>query len=58
MARASRRYISGLSKLDDRLLIILDIEKLFDAGELEVEADAPAAGLLEATGPPFTESGT
>lgn len=30
----SQQYISGLAKLDDRLLIILDIDKLFDADQL------------------------
>ncbi|MDX2037163.1 MAG: chemotaxis protein CheW [Isosphaeraceae bacterium] len=33
-----RRHISGLAKLEDRLLIILDIEKLFDTGDLELES--------------------
>ncbi len=57
MARSSRRYISGLAKLDDRLLIILDIEKLFDSEELEIDGGAlvgePAS--LPVTNP--TESG-
>jgi purine-binding chemotaxis protein CheW len=34
----ARNYISGLAKLDDRLLIVLDVEKLFDPAELAVEA--------------------
>jgi purine-binding chemotaxis protein CheW len=37
----SQQYISGLAKLDDRLLIILDIETLFDSDQL-VSAPAPA----------------
>jgi purine-binding chemotaxis protein CheW len=32
----ARQHISGLAKLEDRLLIILDIEKLFDPAELDV----------------------
>lgn len=31
----ARRHISGLAKLEDRLLIILDIDKLFDPDELD-----------------------
>src|SRR5271166_6970039 len=30
----SHQYIAGLAKLEDRLMIILDIEKLFEAEEL------------------------
>jgi purine-binding chemotaxis protein CheW len=33
----ARPYISGLARLDDRLLIVLDVEKLFDPSELAVE---------------------
>ncbi|WP_165225242.1 chemotaxis protein CheW [Aquisphaera insulae] len=36
----SHRYLAGLAKLDDRLLIILDIEKLFEADELAAAAIA------------------
>jgi purine-binding chemotaxis protein CheW len=32
----AQRYISGLARLEDRLLIILDVEKLFDRDEIEV----------------------
>jgi purine-binding chemotaxis protein CheW len=28
------QYLAGLAKLDDRLMIILDIDKLFEAEEL------------------------
>ncbi|SIO40400.1 purine-binding chemotaxis protein CheW [Singulisphaera sp. GP187] len=31
----ARRYISGLARLEDRLLIILDIDKLFDPHDLD-----------------------
>ena len=37
----NHRYLSGLAKLDDRLLIILDIDKLFDADELATPPVAP-----------------
>jgi purine-binding chemotaxis protein CheW len=30
----NHQYLAGLAKLDDRLMIILDIEKLFEAEEL------------------------
>lgn len=42
----NHQYLSGLAKLEDRLLIILDIEKLFEAAELTV----PAAPAIVATG--------
>jgi purine-binding chemotaxis protein CheW len=32
---AARQYVSGLAKLEDRLVIILDIDKLFDPHELD-----------------------
>lgn len=31
----ARRYIAGLARLEDRLLIILDIDKLFDPHDLD-----------------------
>ncbi len=33
----ARNYISGLAKLEDRLIIILDVERLFDPAELVAE---------------------
>jgi purine-binding chemotaxis protein CheW len=42
----ARNYITGLAQMDDRLLIVLDVEKLFDPAELVVEpvsnAESPA----------------
>jgi purine-binding chemotaxis protein CheW len=38
VAVAARRYVSGLAKLEDRLVIILDIDKLFDPHELDAGA--------------------
>ncbi len=37
MASVARRYISGLAMLEDCLLIILDLEKLFGAGEGDLD---------------------
>ncbi len=34
MLSVSQQYISGLARLDDRLLIILDIDALFDVDQL------------------------
>ena len=40
----NHQYLAGLAKLDDRLMIILDIEKLFEAEELaRPVSSAPAA---------------
>ena len=40
----NHRYLAGLAKLDDRLMIILDIEKLFEAEELAAPlASSPVA---------------
>ncbi len=36
----ARQYISGLTKLEDRILIILDIEKLFDNDEIQAATAA------------------
>ncbi len=41
MAALTRRFISGLARLDDRLLIILDTDRLFATDEL----DAPPMPL-------------
>lgn len=40
----SQQYVAGLAKLDDRLLIILDIDTLFDADQLAVPT-APSAAV-------------
>ncbi|HWE40692.1 MAG TPA: chemotaxis protein CheW [Isosphaeraceae bacterium] len=34
----AHRFIAGLAKIDDRLLIVLEIEQLFDPAELDVRA--------------------
>ncbi len=41
MMSVAKHYISGLGKLEDRLLIILDIERLFDADEVITLPSAP-----------------
>ena len=45
----SRRFISGIARLEERLLIVLDIDRLFDPSELELGPDeedvAPPASL-------------
>jgi len=45
----SRRFISGIARLEDRLLIVLDIDRLFDPSELELDPNeedgAPPASL-------------
>ena len=38
----NHQYLAGLAKLDDRLMIILDIDKLFEAEELATPAGAAA----------------
>jgi purine-binding chemotaxis protein CheW len=42
----NHQYLAGLAKLEDRLLIILDIDKLFEAEEL---ATPPASPLMVST---------
>lgn len=46
----SRRYLAGIARLDERLLIILDIDKLFDPSELDV-GPAPQATADQTPGP-------
>jgi purine-binding chemotaxis protein CheW len=37
----NHHYLAGLAKLDDRLVIILDVDKLFEAEELATPATSP-----------------
>ena len=47
----SHQYIAGLARLDDRLLIILDIERLFDEQSSVVHGQgSEKAGEPPATG--------
>lgn len=57
MTAAARRYIAGLARLDERLVIILDIDKLLGADDLEL--DPNPGPLASATAPSIspTESG-
>ena len=41
MMAVAKHYISGLGKLEDRLLIILDIEQLFESEELDIITPKP-----------------
>ena len=36
----ARNYISGLARRDENLLIVLDVERLFDPAELAIESSA------------------
>jgi len=56
MASVAEKFISGLARLEDRLIIILDIERLFARGEIDLE---PASGAVAPASLPFnsTESG-
>jgi purine-binding chemotaxis protein CheW len=42
VAGLGREYLSGLVKLDDKLLILLDIDKIFDNDELQTVQDVAA----------------
>jgi purine-binding chemotaxis protein CheW len=47
VSSTARRFISGIARFDDRLLILLDIDRLFDPSELDLgPADGPAPALL------------
>lgn len=48
MAEVARRFVAGLARLEDRLLIILDTDRLFAPEEL----DSPSASLSPPTPPP------
>jgi purine-binding chemotaxis protein CheW len=43
MASVARRFIAGLARLEDRLLIILDTDKLFAAEELDPASASPSS---------------
>ncbi len=44
VSSSARRYIAGIARLDDKLLILLDIDKLFDPAEIGT-ASASASAL-------------
>ncbi|WZP00222.1 chemotaxis protein CheW [Isosphaeraceae bacterium EP7] len=56
MTAIATQYIAGLARLEDRLIIILDIDKLFARGEIELD---PSSGLSVAAALPVmsTEKG-
>jgi purine-binding chemotaxis protein CheW len=45
LAAGARKHIAGLARHDDRLLILLDLDALLDADELDPEALPPVAAL-------------
>ena len=55
MTAVAARYIAGLARLDDRLVILLDIDKLF--GPDEIELDPAPHPVATAPPTPTTESG-
>jgi purine-binding chemotaxis protein CheW len=42
MAGVAKRFIAGLARLEDRLLIVLEIDRLFEPDELELEPASTA----------------
>jgi purine-binding chemotaxis protein CheW len=53
----SRRYIAGIARLEDRLLILLESDRLFDPAELDLgPAPAAAAGAGSTPNVPSQES--
>lgn len=47
----ARRYIAGIARLEERLLIILDIDKLFDLAELEFGSTSTGAAAFPVSNP-------
>ncbi|WP_435018273.1 chemotaxis protein CheW [Tundrisphaera sp. TA3] len=57
MTALAKRYIAGLARLEDRLVIIIDIEKLFGPDEIDLEP-APGPHPIATSSPTSpTESG-
>lgn len=52
----SRRYIAGVARLDERLLIILDSDRLFDPAELDLGPAALASASTGISAPSSRES--
>ncbi len=44
VSSSARRYIAGIARLDEKLLILLDIDKLFDPAEIDL---GPASSLSD-----------
>ena len=57
MTAVAKRYIAGLARLDERLVIILDIEKLFGPDEIELDPTSDPQPIATASPTSPTESG-
>ena len=58
MTAVAKRYIAGLARLDERLVIILDIDKLFGPDEIELDPASLPHPVATASSPMSpTESG-
>ena len=53
----AKQYIAGLARLEDRLLIILDIDKLFEPDELDLDPASSPQPVATASPTSATESG-
>ena len=45
LSAGALKHIAGLARLDDRLLILLELDALLDADELDTDSLGPAAAL-------------
>lgn len=53
VSSSARRYIAGIARLDEKLLILLDIDNLFDPAEIDLgPASAPFSDLSPDSTPP------
>jgi purine-binding chemotaxis protein CheW len=57
MTAVAKRYIAGLARLEERLVIILDIEKLFGPDEIELDPALVPHPVATASPTSPTESG-
>ena len=57
MTAAARRYIAGLARLEERLVIILDVEKLFGPDEIELDPASFPHPVATASPSSLSESG-
>ena len=57
MTAVAKRYIAGLARIEERLVIILDIEKLFGPDEIELDPASVPHPVATASPTSPTESG-
>lgn len=57
MTAVAKRYIAGLARLDERLVIILDIDKLLGSDEIELDPSLSVQPVATAFPTSLTESG-